>query len=114
MQHQSDGNGYAAASVRWMWFDRTLKIINILILGVGLLAVRWALGVDTRLAAMQVNQLTSADGQEIWMELASKIDREDVPPLWFQNEVNELKEEMTELRRLLIRHINNMERDKEE
>jgi len=95
-----------APSHRWMMFDRGMKIAQTLVLLLLIPAGRWMFTVETRIRTIEgARWLTDAEGAALRLELADKVDREDVPPVWFQAEVQELKDDIGTVMRLLMSHM---------
>lgn len=54
--------------------------------------------IKTRVAVIESNRFAAADGLLVWQSLAGKADKEDVPPAWFLNEFNRLRDDFYELK----------------
>lgn len=50
-------------------------------------------GIDKRVAVIEANRFTAEDGVMIWQAISQKADKNDVPPKWFLDEFNRLREE---------------------
>ena len=89
------GNGNGSflngnAQKYWEWMRLVL----------GTLIVPWAMwisytlvGIDKRVAVIESNRFNAEDGKEIWRALSSKADKAEVPPQWFINEFERLRDD---------------------
>lgn len=84
------------AVVAWLEFIIKLLIIPALI---------WGVNIERRITRIESSRFTTEDGLSVWRELDRKIDRTDVPPIWFQDEVDDLKERQNRFETMLQDHI---------
>ena len=81
-------NGSAAKA--WEWLRLFL----------GALVIPWCIwmsitivDIQTRVAVIESNRFSSADGLEVWKELNKKADSDEVPPKWFLSEFQRLRDD---------------------
>ena len=56
------------------------------------------IGLSNRITAIEANKFTATDGSEIWQALAVRPTFDEVPPLWFREEVQRLHDAVEDLR----------------
>ena len=68
----------------------------------GTLIIPWCMwisytlvGIDKRVAIIENNRFSSEDGIEVWRSLSSKANKEDIPPQWFIDEFNRLRDDFS-------------------
>jgi hypothetical protein len=91
----ANGDGNGISRVGWEWFWRLLSV----------LVIPWAMwisvtlvGVKERVAVMEGNRFTSADGLEMAKELAKRPTRDEIqanyPPAWLIDRISRIEAEI--------------------
>ena len=85
----TNGNGSKA----WEWLWRALSVV----------VIPWAMwmsvaiiDIKTRIAVIESNRFTAADGVALWRAVDGKAEKSEVPPQWFLERVGKLEEEFDE------------------
>ncbi len=94
--------------IAWRLMDIVLTVSLFATLGVAGWTATKVVDLSERMSAIEGNRFTSADGLEVWKEIAAVRESiaampNEVPPDWFKAEVDEVKAKQIEIVERLIR-----------
>lgn len=91
MESKEGGLLNGNAQKYWEWMRLVL----------GTLIIPWCMwisftlvGIDKRVAIIENNRFDSEDGRALWQELNAKADKNQVPPQWFIDQFNRLRDDL--------------------
>ena len=94
------GNGdmkHHSQDYYWENFWRLLSVIAVPFCGFLLLQVMTIRGdisaMETRISVIEANRFSAEDGLAVWRALSDKANKDEVPPSWFKDEFNRLRDD---------------------
>ena len=81
----------------WENFWRLLSVVAVPFCGFLLLQVMTIRGdisaMETRISVIEANRFSAEDGLAVWRALSDKANKDEVPPSWFKDEFNRLRDD---------------------
>ena len=81
----------------WENFWRLLSVVAVPFCGFLLLQVMTIRGdisaMETRISVIEANRFSAEDGLAVWRALSDKASKDEVPPSWFKEEFDRLRDD---------------------